>query len=89
MPVDIAMYERMVSRHRDVFNNANVTVLATSDFNFVFASGSTLNNKLLCVDDMEHFLLIVRKTLKDNKILLGLIDPHNVDNLVLVGNFKR
>ena len=88
MPIRIAVDEGVVARHRNVIHDTHVAVLTTSDPNFVFR-GSAASHKLLSVDYMKNFLLVVCQALQNDEILLRLLNSHDVDDLVFVGDFER
>lgn len=47
-----------------------------------------MGDKLLRIDYVEHFFLIIAETFENDKILGRLFDSDNVDNLVLVSNLE-
>jgi len=78
----------MVARHGDVVDNSDVTVLSSANFDLVFALAVALGDQVVGVNDVENFFLVVGQTLQDDKILLGLVNSHDVDDLVFIRNFK-
>jgi len=79
----------MVSRDRDVVDDAYVTVLPAADPDFLFGPLALSREQLFCVDDVEDFLLVVIQALEHDEVFLRLLDTHNIHNLVLVRDFER
>ena len=63
--------------------------MSTTDLYLSLVRALALFSKLLCVDDVENFFLVTVETFKNDEVFLWLLDPDNIDDLILVGYFKR
>ena len=88
VPIHVFVDECMVSRNWNVVDDSDVTVLTSANLDFDFAWVSVLGDKLLRIDYVEHFFLIIAETFENDKILGRLLDSNDVDDLVLVSNLE-
>merc|ERR1712016_171339 len=78
----------MTPGDRDVVSHANVAVCSSANFDpiaRVLLLPVLERLQVLCVDDVENFGVFVREALQDDVVSLGLVDPDDVHDLVLVG----
>ena len=82
----------MGSWHWNIIHNSHITVLTSPNKNLlpVITACSAISNwyQIFSINHMEYFLLLIWETLKDDKILVWLLNTHNVHNLILVEDLE-
>ena len=78
----------MGARHGDIVHNPHIAILTSANEDLrlaTFVEFSFSNwHKVFSVDDMEHFLLLIRKTLEDYEVFLRLLHTYNIYDLIVV-----
>lgn len=83
------MDESMITGDRDIVDDPDVAVLASTYFDLLFGPLALSWHELFCVDDVKDFLFVITETFEYDIVFLRLFDSHDIYDLIFIRDLKR